>query len=317
MVRSTPMSVVQHKSAESTGQSVSVTLTSPVTAGNLIIAVIGHNRSNAISGFTHDANPSTSFNPLSSVTGSSDTLEAYVQLALLSESYTLEVDFANNDGSGKHVHLFEVTGYDTFDKQNISAQTTATPTVGLTTNTTAAAEFVFAAFLDQTHVGETFTAGSGYTAGETTGTNTFSMFTEYKEISSVGQPAASLTMSFPASDNFLSLMVTFYSSGNSGGGGGNGGSGGGASTIFLGSVRVVSGPPSGFEGNNPFQGTVKIVDAPPAGFEGNNPYLGSVMVGSAPIGLDAAPNSYLGEVVVVEEVPEGEQDLFYGTVAES
>ncbi len=301
------MSVIQHASAQTTSQQLSVTLTSPVTAGNLIVAVVAYSKFNSISDFTHDANPSTSFGLLTSVSGSASAkLDAYMQLALLSESYTLEIDFANNDGIGKHIHLFEVSGYDSFDKQNTNIQTTTTPSVGVTVDTSAAAEFVLAAFLDQTHTGETFTAGAGYTAGETTNTNSFSLFTEYNEISSVGQPSASATI--PNNDTVCSLIVTFYASGNSGGGGN--GSGGGTSTTFLGSVRVVGSTPAGE--SNPFLGTVKVVASAPSGVP--NPYLGQVVVGS-PSGSQTNPT--LGQVVVVSVAPTDDDDPFLGTVSES
>jgi len=294
------MSVIQHKSAQTTAQNLTVTLDSPVVAGNLLVAVIGFSASNSINGFSHDSNPSTSFFLLSECVASFDNLEAYMQIALLSESYALTVDFANNDGIGKHIHLFEVSGYDTFDMQAINSQVSMNPSVGLSGNTSRAAEFVLAAFLDATHTVEPFTAGSGYTAGETTNTNSFSMFTEYKEISSIGQPSASA--SIPNSDTVLSLIVTFYNSGSPvpppppGSG------------IFLGSVRVVSSASAG--ASNPFLGTVKVVGSVPAG--ASNPYLGqAVEVSSAPAG-DTNPS--LGEVVVVGSAPAGNTDPFLGSV---
>jgi hypothetical protein len=218
----------------------------------------------------------------------------------------LEVVFDNNDGNAKHLHLFEVSGYDTFDQEGINAQNTNAPSVGTILNTSKANEFVLAAFLDATHSEETFTAGSGYTAGETTNANFFSMFSEFRTISSVGQPSASA--SIPNTDNIASAIVTFYLSSDP-----EGGSGGGqvsSGPAFLGSVRVLGSAPSGVR--NSFLGTVTVVGSAPAGAE--NPYLGSVVVGT-PSGSDSNPS--LGEVVVVGSVPAGAADAFLGTVEES
>jgi hypothetical protein len=303
------MSVVQHKSAQTTAQSLTVTLDSQVTSGNLIIAVIGYSGfgGQSIADFNHDSNPSTFFQQVAERSTAFIELQVWFQQALLSEAYSLKIDFSVNDSQGKQVHLYEVSGYDSFDTYSTAVATTNAPSVTLGQNTKKANEFVLGAFTDVTHIGESFTAGSGYTAVETTGANSFSMFSEYKTISSVGQPTASA--SIPNTDVVISVIVTFYNSSDSGGGGNGGGGNTGQSTTFLGSVRVVGSAPFGL--SNPFLGTVKVVDSAPSG--PSNPYLGHVVIGS-PSGSQSDPS--LGEVVVVDSGPIGVPDPFLGTASE-
>jgi hypothetical protein len=305
------MGVVQHASAESNAQSVTVTLPSNVTEGNLIAVVIGCSNFNSVSYFSHDSNPSTSFTLQRSVTLNPASLQLWSQLVLLSEAYALTVEFTLNDGQGKHVHIFEVSGYDTADQGTVNSQTSTTAlSVGFGQNTTKANEFVLAAFLDWSNPQATFTPGSGYTAGELTNTNgiTFSMYTEYKTVSSVGPQSASATITSGAGSSF-SLIQTFDLSTDPNGGG-SGGGGGGVTTgpVFLGSVRVVGSAPAG--NSNPFLGTVKVLTQVPTGIP--NPYLGQVVeVASAPAN-DSNPG--LGEVVVVGSAPAGVPDPFLGSV---
>ena len=83
------MGLVQHASAQTTAQNISATFPNPVSEGNLIIAVIGYNAFNPLLGFQEDSYPSTSFSFLGGAPrdGFSNSLEAYMQLALRSESY--------------------------------------------------------------------------------------------------------------------------------------------------------------------------------------------------------------------------------------
>jgi hypothetical protein len=304
------MSVIQHKSIIGTTQNVSLTLDSPVTEGNLLIAVVLPSTFNNVNSLEDASAPSSSgWSQFSFGFVSGDLHDLYVfsSSAQTSESYTLEVLFSSDDGLAKHIHLYEVSGYDTPDQTGQSVQVTSTPSASITGNTNRAKEFVLAVFADLTHVGETFTAGTGYTAGETTNASGGSMFSEYQEISSIGQPSAAATMNTPASDQFLSVVVTFYLSSDSNGG--SGGSGGGTSSLpFLGSVRVLGSAPSGQ--SNPFMGTIKVISSPPSGVP--NPYLGSVVLG-APGPNNSNPT--LGEVVVVSEAPI-ESDPFLGTASE-
>jgi hypothetical protein len=295
------MSVIQHKSVIGTTQNVSLTLNSPVTADNLLVAVIGHGSGSPVIYLEDFSQPSSlGWNgPLSASGISPLVVEAWNSLAQSSETYTLQVNFGANDGSAKHIHLFEVSGYDTFDKQGASSNgATNAPTVGIGVNTTKAIEFVLAAFLDATHSVEPFTPGIGYTAGETTNASGFSMFTEWKEITAVGQPQA--TASIPNVDSVYAFMVTFYSST---------GGGGGSTSTFLGSVRVLGSAPAGAA--VPFIGTVKVIGSAPSGVP--NPYLGSVVQGNPVAG---GSNPTIGEVVIVASVPSGDSDEFLGAIVE-
>jgi hypothetical protein len=306
-------SVVQHKSAVATTQGVSVTLDSPVTLGNLLVVFIARNGvSDGVAGFDEDSAPSwTSFEFVATNVANGQRLDAYANIAQASESYTLTVEFQTNSGLAKAVHLFEISGYTTLDKQSSNSQTTASPSISLGQNTSFNSELVLAAFLDGSHIGETFSTSSGYTAAELTNTGVGSMFTEYTTLSSTGNPTAATTIQ--NSDAVCSLMLTFYDSDNTGGGDGGDSGGGGSSPssgIFLGSVRVLGSAPSGR--SNPFLGTVKVVSSAPSGVP--NPYLGSVVLGS-PSGSQTNPS--LGDVVVVADVPAGASDPFLGTVSEA
>jgi hypothetical protein len=299
------MGVIQHKSIIGTTQNVSLTLDTPVTDGNLLIAVVCPSQFVTVNSIEDASAPSSNgWGQVGFVTGALHDFYVFSSLAQANESYTVEVLFSSNDGLSKHIHLYEVSGYDTPDQTGGSFQQTSSPSASITSNTSRAKEFVIAAFMDLTHVGETFTAGTGYTAGETTNASGGSMFSEYQEISSIGQPTATATMGIPASDQFLALVVTFYGSGGSGGSGG-----GGSTDIFLGSVRVLGSAPAG--ATVPYLGTVKVVASAPTGVP--NPYLGSVVLGT-PGANNTDP--MLGEVVVVTEVPAGAFDEFWGSAKE-
>jgi hypothetical protein len=85
-------------------------------------------------------------------------------------------------------------------------------------------------------------------------------------------------------------------------------SGFGSTSIFLGSVRQVSGIPSGQP--DVFLGSVKVIGSAPAG--ANNPYLGHINVVASP---DAGrSNPTLGEVVIVESAPSEPPDPWLGTI---
>lgn len=300
--------IVQHNSALATTQSVAVTLGSPVTAGNMLIAIVGYSKFNSVAGFDENSAPSWTSYTLEQEVSSSATyaLAAYKQTVQFEETYALTVEFASNDGTAKHVHLFEISGYDTLDQTNTDIQlSTTNPSVGLAFNTSHANELVLAAFLDQSHSVEPFTAGSGYTAAETTNSTGFSMFTESTTISAVGQPSASATI--PNSDIVYSLILTFYSST-----GGSGGSGGGrsSSSVFLGAVTEVSSIPSGEA--DVFVGTVSVVSQAPSGAAVS--YLGQVRVVTAPAGR---PNPALGQVVVLSSPPNNGENPWLGSVATS
>ncbi len=306
-------SVVQHKSAVATTQNVSVTLDSPVTLGNLLVVFIAHNGIvDGVAGFDEDSAPSwTSFDSIATTVANGQRLDVYANLAQASESYTLTVEFQTNTGSAKAVHLFEISGYTTLDKQNSNSQTTATPSISLGQNTSFNNVLVLVAFLDGSHIGETFSTSSGFTAGKSTNTGVGSMFTEYATLSAIANPTAATTIQ--NSDAVCSIMLTFYDV-NDGATGGSGGSGGGGSSpssgVFMGSVRVLGSAPSGR--SNPFLGTVKVISSAPSGVP--NPYLGSIAVGS-PSGSQSNPD--MGEVVVVADVPAGASDPFLGTVSEA
>ena len=221
------MSVVQHKSVESTSQNPTITLDSPVTAGHMLLAVVAASFLNAVIGLGDNGDSSpyvgNQYDLIVQDGGNPDYIYLYAATVTQAGSLTLEVNFESNDGNPKHIHLFEVAGYDTFDKLGGATQSnTSNPSCSITNNTTKADEFVFAYFLGTTHPGDTFTAGSGYTAGELTNASGFSLFTEYKEITSVGQPSASANIT-SGPDSVVSAVFTFYSSSDSGGG--NGGSG--------------------------------------------------------------------------------------------
>jgi hypothetical protein len=297
--------VVQHKSVQATTQSVSITLDNAVTQGNLLIAVIGCASGNSISSL-NDGGDTFNMEIGFGVT----PVFGYVYDAVIGTAgtLTLTVNFGSSDGLGKHIHLYEVNGYVTFDKLGGQTQTnTTSPSASITYNTSEADELVLAGFIDETYIDITFTPGSGYTAGETTNTDTFSMFTEFKTISSVGEPTATCTVS--ASSTVSSFIGTWYGTGGSGGSGGSGG-GAGTSTTFLGSVTEVDSAPAGE--NDPFLGTVTVVSSAPAGLP--NPYLGRVRVGS-PSGQQNNPA--LGEVVVVSSAPAGLPNPYLGTVSTS
>jgi hypothetical protein len=307
-------SVVQHKSAVATTQSVSVTLDSPVTLGNLLVVFIARfGVVDAIAGFDEDNAPSwTTFESLGTEVANGQRLDVYANLAQANESYTLTVEFQTNTGLAKAVHLFEISGYTTLDKQNFNSQTTATPSISLGQNTSFNNELVLVAFLDGSHIGETFSTSSGFTAGESTNTGVGSMFTEYTTLSAIGNPTAATTIQ--NSDAVCSIMLTLYDVNDEGGTGGSGGSGGGGTspsgTVFLGSVRVLGSAPAGR--TNPFLGTVKVISSAPSGVP--NPYLGSIAVGS-PSGSQTNPS--LGEVLIVADVPAGATDVFWGSVEET
>src|ERR1700676_672169 len=300
--------IVQHKSTIGTTQNVSITLDSPVTSGNLLVAVIGHGSGSPVYYLEDFAQPSWLgwSGPLTSSGISPFVVEAWSGLAQSSETYTLQVNFGANDGSAKHLHLYEISGYDTFDKQAASANgATNNPSVGISVNTTKENEFVLAAFLDATHSVEPFTPGIGYTAGETTNASGFSLFTEWNEITFIGQPQASAAILNV--DSVYALMVTFYSS--TGGSGGSGGSGG-TGTVFLGSVAEVS---SDADDNGEFLGTLTVISQAPSGR--SNPYLGKVrVVTAAPAGR---ANPSLGQVVVVSSAPANDSNPFLGQVTTS
>lgn len=293
--------IVQHKSAEATTQNVAVTLDSPVTEGNLVVAFVSFvGIGDSFSGFVEDSNPSPNFQLVASVNQSVFELLAYAGTALENGSYTLTAEFLAN--ASHHLHVYEISGYDTVDRTGVSIQSsTKTPSVGVSLQTSAATELVLGAFLDASHIEVSFTPGAGFTTGETTGVNSFSVFSEYQTISQLGEPTASCSV--PTADSFASIILTIYDSNSptppppSGG------------TIFLGSVRVLGSAPAGQR--VPYLGTVKVVDSAPSG--ASNPYLGSVVIGTPGPGNS---NPSLGDVVVVNSIPAGDSDPFLGSVSE-
>jgi hypothetical protein len=305
-------SVIQHKSAESNTQNVSVTLDSPVAEGNLLVAVVSYTGFISISEFDDNlvVGPSApSYSLLDSVAASFNITAGYGLDLLAGGSYTLTVKFSANDGSFKHLHLFELSGYTSVDRGGQSTGATSTPSVQTESETTFANELVLAAFFDTTHSDEPFTPGTGFTVGETTGSGG-TLFTEFQTISAVGRPVASA--SILNTDAVNGLILTFYDSSDPGGdldGSDNGGGAAPSGPVFLGSVRVLGSAPSGR--TNPFLGTVKVISSAPSGVP--NPYLGSIAVGS-PSGSQSNPD--MGEIVVVTDVPVGASDPFLGTVSE-
>lgn len=88
-----------------------------------------------------------------------------------------------------------------------------------------------------------------------------------------------------------------------------------SSTTFLGSVRVLSNPPSGkSSSNSPYLGSVRVVSGVPANIP-NPPYLGSVCLGTPTSAGDGNPA--LGDVVVVTEIPANATDVWLGFVEEN
>ena len=108
---------------------------------------------------------------------------------------TLTAELTSNDGAPKVLHIYELSAYDSCDLVNTTAQaSTTTPSVGVTTNTNHANEFILAAFLDQSHGVRDYHGGQRLHGGVELTNAELTLFTEYQEISSIGMPSASATV---------------------------------------------------------------------------------------------------------------------------
>lgn len=124
------------------------------------------------------------------------------------------------------LHIFEIAGYSGGEDQlgtNFQSST-RNATVSTAEATSTADQFAFAFFADTFGSGVTWTAGNGFSAGETSN-GAAVCFSEGGVVSSTGIQTATATADF-ASDT-TSIIVTFKAGGDSDGGGDSGGSGDG------------------------------------------------------------------------------------------
>jgi len=196
--------IVQHNSITSDAQSVSITPDAPVSAGNALILLIVH----------------TSTDPIESVSGATFTqrftdTDAGFGVAIydapISESGSPEITVNFSTFENQHqLHLFEST-YQEFDKANVSLQTASAnpqgPFLGETTNPSELVLALFVAGFDST---PSMSAGAGYTAGEATIDDSTLAFSEFKELSSVGDPNATATASISSTTEWVMVIAAWY-----------------------------------------------------------------------------------------------------------
>jgi len=290
------MQVVQHTSTTGTGTSLSATFGSPVTKGNLIVAVLWWESNSASltslsdSGGNSNYSAAVAFNPHNNFPG------IYYDKAQATGSLTVTA-LVSAPPSAVQLHIYELSGVDTLDQTGTAfSGGGASLTVSTNADTLADQELIIAAFTTGITTQQTWTPGSGYAAGESTFQQS-NLFSEYGVATESGtQEAAASASESGGVTSVYGSIATFYLSSSSGG------------TNFIGTVRSVASAPSG--ANNPFLGTFTVVGSAPAG--ANNPYLGSIVEVSGPPS-PSNNNPALGEVVVVSSIPAGAKDVFLGS----
>lgn len=198
------MGVLQHKSFANDTQSVSITLDAPVSAGNLLILVVGHNASDPLESIS-----GASFTQRFSDTAAGLALAIYDAPITSSGSPEITANFSSFDNQHQ-LHLYEVT-YQTFDKSSEGLNSPgASAQTGFLGDTAQAAELVLGVFLTTFGSTPSMSAGTGYTAGETTMDASAVLFSEFKELSSVGNPNATATASISSPGEWINVIAGWY-----------------------------------------------------------------------------------------------------------
>lgn len=189
--------VVQHKSAFAHGQTVSVTLDSDVTEGNLIAVVVGTNQ------LSYSPTVSDGVNSYSLAVQGSDTVsnDALVEIlsAIARESGPLTVTITVPSNEDLHLHVYEVNGYDTLDQVGSFGHSGIEDGESFSVSTGGATaladEFVLAAFFNVNNNTANWTGGEAGSATETTDTlaGNSQVFSEGFDVSGAGTQTATAT----------------------------------------------------------------------------------------------------------------------------
>lgn len=205
-----------------TGYATFATTITGVTAGNTLVAFVGHaddNVDDATSGVATNNGSPTAFTQSGGEarnSGASQSSTVWYLENVSSGSHTVTATMAGGSLQYCRIRVIEVSGLATSSSLEASTEATATtgsPSSGASGSTTSANCFVigFAQNAFESSPGSTVSAGSGYTLS---GSNDM-MTIEYKSVSSTGTQTATFTGS--AGDRTVHVAA-FKESGGGGGG---------------------------------------------------------------------------------------------------
>lgn len=206
-------SIVQHVSGfTDNATTLSVSFASAVTAGNMIVALIGTSSTNTLNIPTMTGETFTAW-ASTLIAGGGGQLQVYAVNSAVGGQ--VQVTEAVTGASQRiHIHLAEVNGQTASprDAQGTNSNFT-NPTVSTSGATTNAVDIVIAFFYDQ-NVNATWAAGSGYAALEQTNNpnSNKSAFSEWATTSSTGVQTATATGDSTVS-NVVAAIVAVATSG--------------------------------------------------------------------------------------------------------
>jgi hypothetical protein len=204
---------VQSKSVASASvTSNAVTLTSSTTAHNTLIAFVRMSVATSTATITGSTGETWTLIVNQQQVSNGHAIAAYYAKDIPGGSDTVTATY-NASNAHAFLAVYEVSGLsttaplDVYTSVSSGATTSTAASVGPTSTTTTASEFVFAGFGQPSTTTDTPSAGSGYTLGEKDTTNTADSATEYKVVSSTGTQTA--VMNYSTGIEYSGIIATF------------------------------------------------------------------------------------------------------------